>query len=235
MLRLGPADVGPVARVLGEPCSPCDVVEAGFSNAPRGSMVCLQRPGGDDRATRRDRRRAHDRRRRLRPARSDDRHPERELRGAGVKDRPDVVLADAGYWSNGHIDALRERGILPLVAPDTAGRGPRKTRLGGPYDFIRRVLATERCGGLYSQRRWMVEAVFAEIKTNRRIDRFKRRGLAARPLRVAPDRGHPQPAQAPPPHAPSREGLTTGAPTHSNAFPRKRAGVTPASLRDSLP
>jgi transposase len=104
---------------------------------------------------------------------------ERELQRAGVKEKPGVVLADAGYWSNHHIDSLRERGIVPIVAPDTAGKGPRKTRLGGPYDFMRRVLATERGGGLYSQRRWMVEPVFAQIKTNRRIDRFKRRGLAA--------------------------------------------------------
>ena len=29
------------------------------------------------------------------------------------------MLADAGYWSNGHIDSLRERGMTPIVAPDT--------------------------------------------------------------------------------------------------------------------
>ena len=104
---------------------------------------------------------------------------ERELQSAGVKDTPGVVLADAGYWSNGHIDALRERGIVPIVAPDTTRERPRKTRLGGPYDFMRRVIATDRGGALYSQRQWMVEPVFAQIKTNRRIDRFKRRGLAA--------------------------------------------------------
>lgn len=32
---------------------------------------------------------------------------ERQLRSAGVEAKPGVVLADAGYWSNGHIDALR--------------------------------------------------------------------------------------------------------------------------------
>ena len=89
------------------------------------------------------------------------------------------MLADAGYWSNGHIDSLRERGIVPIVAPDTTRSKPRKTRLAGPYDFMRRVIATEHGGALYSQRQWMVEPVFAQIKTNRRIDRFKRRGLAA--------------------------------------------------------
>jgi transposase len=104
---------------------------------------------------------------------------ERELEDAGVKDRPDVVLADAGYWSNAHIDALRERGMTPIVAPDTTRSRPRKTRLGGPYDFMRRVMATEKGDDLYKRRQCMVEPVFAQIKTNRRMERFKRRGLAA--------------------------------------------------------
>ena len=64
---------------------------------------------------------------------------ERELEGAGVTERPEVVLADAGYWSNDHIDSLRERGMTPIVAADTTRNRPRKTRLGGPYDFMRRV------------------------------------------------------------------------------------------------
>jgi transposase len=105
---------------------------------------------------------------------------ERELADAGVKERPEVVLADAGYWSNEHIDRLRERGITPLVAADAHKRdGPRKTRLGGPYDFMRRVLATDKGAELYSRRQWMVEPVFADIKQNRRAGRFKRRGRAA--------------------------------------------------------
>ena len=105
---------------------------------------------------------------------------ERELAEAGVKQRPEVVLADAGYWSNEHIDRLRERGITPLVAADADRRkGPRKTRLGGPYDFMRRALASDKGAELYSRRQWMVEPVFAEIKQNRRAGRFKRRGRAA--------------------------------------------------------
>lgn len=104
---------------------------------------------------------------------------ERELETAGVEESPGVVLADAGYWSNEHIDSLRERGIIPIVAADTTRNRPRKTRLGGPYDFMRRVMGTEAGGELYSKRQCMVEPVFAQIKTNRRIDRFKRRGRAA--------------------------------------------------------
>jgi hypothetical protein len=104
---------------------------------------------------------------------------ERELETAGIDASPGVVLADAGYWSNDHIDSLRERGIIPIVAPDTTRNRPRKTRLGGPYDFMRRVIATEVGGDLYSRRKWMVEPVFGQIKENRRIGRFKRRGRAA--------------------------------------------------------
>ena len=104
---------------------------------------------------------------------------QRELSQAGVSERPEVVLADAGYWANDHIDSLRERGLIPIVAPDTTRHRPRKTRLGGPYDFMRRVLATDRGGDLYSRRLGMVEPVFGQIKANRRIGRFKRKGRAA--------------------------------------------------------
>jgi transposase len=105
---------------------------------------------------------------------------EKELEGAGVTESPEVVLADAGYWSNDHIDRLRERGITPLVAADAdRSKGPRKTRLGGPYDFMRRALATESGGDLYSRRQGMIEPVFAQIKQTRRAGRFKRRGRAA--------------------------------------------------------
>jgi len=105
---------------------------------------------------------------------------EKELADAGIEDPPGVVVADAGYWSNDHIDRLRERGIVPLVAADAErSKGPRKTRLGGPYDFMRRALATEPGGDLYSRRQGMIEPVFADIKQNRRAGRFKRRGRAA--------------------------------------------------------
>jgi Transposase DDE domain len=96
-----------------------------------------------------------------------------------VTERPGVVLADAGYWSNDHIDALRARGVIPIVAPDTTRNRRRNTRLGGPYDVMRRALATERGDELYSRRPGMVEPVLGQIKANRRMGRFKRRGRAA--------------------------------------------------------
>jgi Transposase DDE domain len=50
---------------------------------------------------------------------------------------------------------------------------------GGPYTFMRRVLATEPGGALYAKRQTMVEPVFADTKFNRGIDRFLRRGQSA--------------------------------------------------------
>jgi hypothetical protein len=52
---------------------------------------------------------------------------ERELATAGVAQSPGVVLADAGYWSNEHIDSLRERDIVPK----------RPFRFSDPPDFDR--------------------------------------------------------------------------------------------------
>ena len=57
---------------------------------------------------------------------------ERELAAAGVEESPGVVLADAGYWSNEHIDSLRERGMIPIVAADTTRSRPRKNGSAGP-------------------------------------------------------------------------------------------------------
>src|SRR5213079_3225559 len=96
------------------------------------------------------------------------------------------------------------------VAADTTRNRPRKNRLGGPYDFMRRVMATEAGGELYSKRQCMVEPVFAQIKTNRRIDRFKRRGRAAARSEWRPDRGRSQPLEAPPTLLGGRDGLIGG-------------------------
>jgi hypothetical protein len=35
--------------------------------------------------------------------------------------------------------------MIPIVAADTTRDRPRKNRRGGPYDFMRRVIATEAC------------------------------------------------------------------------------------------
>jgi transposase len=57
---------------------------------------------------------------------------ERELTNAGIDRRPGVVLADAGYWSNGHIDALRERGIVPISRRIPAATNPARPGSAAP-------------------------------------------------------------------------------------------------------
>jgi hypothetical protein len=47
------------------------------------------------------------------------------------------------------------------------------------YSFMRRVLATDLGRELYVKRRHSIELVFGQIKYNRGIGRFRRRGRAA--------------------------------------------------------
>jgi Transposase DDE domain len=103
-----------------------------------------------------------------------------ELERAGVTDAPEVVVADAGYWHQAQMETIVNRGIQVLIPPDASKRkGARPGWGGGPYAFMRRVLASERGGELYRKRQGMIEPVFAQTKFNRRIDRFLRRGRSA--------------------------------------------------------
>ena len=91
-----------------------------------------------------------------------------------------MLLADAGYWHQQQMEPVVDRGIQVLIPPDAKSRkGTRPGWDGGPYAFMRRVLATERGGGLYKQRQPMIEPVFGQTKHNRGIERFHRRGRAA--------------------------------------------------------
>src|SRR4051794_15763092 len=105
---------------------------------------------------------------------------ERELAAAGIPDTPDVVLADAGYWHGEQMQRIAERGIELLIPPDTGRRRPtRRNWEGGRYEQMRNLLASERGGALYRKRQPMIEPVFAQMKFNRGLDRFRRRGRGA--------------------------------------------------------
>jgi transposase len=102
-----------------------------------------------------------------------------ELRAVEVGD-PAVVLADAGYWHQRQIEAVVSDGMQVLVPPDAGLRkGARPGWTGGFYDFMRRVLATPDGRAFYRQRQITIEPVFGQIKFNRMIRRFQRRGRAA--------------------------------------------------------
>src|SRR3954463_2021874 len=103
-----------------------------------------------------------------------------ELRAAGVDETPGVLLADAGYWHSEQMANVVNRGTVVLIPPDTSRkRTSRRNWDGGHYDFMRRVLASERGGELYRKRQPMIEPVFAQMKFNRGLDRFTRRGRGA--------------------------------------------------------
>jgi transposase len=103
-----------------------------------------------------------------------------QLDAAGIKQQPELVLADAGYRNGPHINQLAARGIPALVPPDAdTRRQPSLLRRGGHYDFMRSVLNRDDGRALYKQRQAIIEPVFAQTKVTRRADRFQRRGLAA--------------------------------------------------------
>ena len=69
----------------------------------------------------------------------------RELEQAGIREKPQVAVADAGYWNEQHMDEVTgEHGIPVLIPPDSSKRkGERPGWTGGRYTFMRRVLETE--------------------------------------------------------------------------------------------
>ena len=90
------------------------------------------------------------------------------------------MLADAGYWHQRQIERIASDGITVLVPPDGGLRkGARPGWTGGLYDSMRRVLATPDGHELYRQRQITIELVFGQIKFNRAIRRFQRRGRTA--------------------------------------------------------
>src|ERR1700733_2354592 len=101
-----------------------------------------------------------------------------ELERAGIAQRPEAVAADAGYWNEGHMDAVvADKHIPVLVAPDKGSRGtPRKTWTGGRYDWMRAVLKSEHGGERYKKRKQTTEPTFGNTKHNKGITRFHRRG-----------------------------------------------------------
>jgi Transposase DDE domain len=106
---------------------------------------------------------------------------DQELAGAGVGEPIETALADAGVWNTEQIADVTARGIRTLVSPDNRRRktpGQYRQRKDH-YVQMREQLATEAGHALYARRKQIIEPVFGQVKHNRRIDRFTRRGLAA--------------------------------------------------------
>ena len=112
---------------------------------------------------------------------------EEELEGAGIGKRPKVVVADAGYFSEGNIKGADRDGPELLVAPASDWRLAQKLAEEGPprgripeglsaRELMERKLLTKRGRALYGLRK-VVEAVVGQVKALG--DRFMRRGRRA--------------------------------------------------------
>jgi Transposase DDE domain len=103
-----------------------------------------------------------------------------QLATVGITDPLGVIVADAGYWHTRQLHRLAESGVEVLVAPDGGARkGTRPGWNNGLYQQMRDKLQADPGRALYRQRKTTIEPVFGQIKYNRHIDRFMRRGRSA--------------------------------------------------------
>src|SRR5947208_349985 len=100
-------------------------------------------------------------------------------------ERPDQVVADAGYWSEQNVERLEAKGIDPYVArgrmkhgepamPPPRGRIPAKLSVA---ERMQRKLRTKAGHAAYARRKVIVEPVNGQIKQARGFRQFLRRGV----------------------------------------------------------
>jgi hypothetical protein len=156
---------------------------------------------------------------------------ERELKAVGITATPEVVLADAGYWHQAQMEAIVDRGMQVLIPPNAGKRkGTRPGWDGGLYAFMRRVLATDRGGGLYAKRQGMIEPVFADavqpplrpLPTPRQI---------RREVGMALDRRDTQPAEALAAHNGPHARLSAAAPARAGVSMEAAPPIGPLTPR----
>ncbi len=113
-----------------------------------------------------------------------------ELMSAGVEDKIDTALQDAGYWSEDNILIADPEGPELLIATTKDWKQRKALREQGPprgripndisiKERMERKLRTKRGWALYKRRGSIVEPIFGQIKDVRRCDRFMRRGHVA--------------------------------------------------------
>jgi transposase len=108
------------------------------------------------------------------------------LATAGIEERPEALLADAGYWSIDNLTTIPNAPEL-YVPPARHGRQGKPRKDGKPSasrsDRLRAAmkakLASEDGKARYAKRRETVEPVFGQIKEHQGARRFLRRGMGA--------------------------------------------------------
>jgi len=100
-------------------------------------------------------------------------------------DRPDQVVADAGYWSEANVEQLEANGIDTYIArgrlkhsapapPPPRGRMPAQLTVA---ERMQRKLQTKAGHAVYARRKAIVEPVNGQIKQARGFRQFLRRGV----------------------------------------------------------
>jgi hypothetical protein len=109
------------------------------------------------------------------------------LAAAGIAQRPERLLADAGYASEANFAQLDDTGPDAYVAtrnmrnnptPRTGKRGPLRAD-ATLVDKMDRKVSRKAGRALYRRRQAIIEPVFGQIKEARGIRRFMRRGRTA--------------------------------------------------------
>jgi transposase len=103
---------------------------------------------------------------------------------ASTGERPDALIADAGYCSTANLKACEERGLEAYISTSRQqhGQRPRPSRGRAPRDLdargrMERKLRSKAGQAIYALRKTVVEPVFGQIKGARGLDRFRLRGL----------------------------------------------------------
>ncbi|MDP2919707.1 MAG: IS1182 family transposase [Dehalococcoidia bacterium] len=116
---------------------------------------------------------------------------ERTLEAAGIEERPETALADAGYWSEANVTACsRPDGPELLIATTKDWKQRKLLREQGcprgripqglsSKERMERKLLTKRGRRLYRLRSVLVEPVYGQVKEGQDFRRFMRRGFSA--------------------------------------------------------
>ena len=112
---------------------------------------------------------------------------ERTLTAAGITAAIDLVLADAGYWSENNATSPGPDRLIATMKDHKQRRAARE--LGQttgppppnatPAEEMEHLLRTPQGAAAYAQRSGLIEPIFGDHKHNRGIRSFRRRGLSA--------------------------------------------------------
>jgi len=103
---------------------------------------------------------------------------------ANTGQRPEALIADAGYCSTANLEACEQKGLEAYISTSRQQHGQRTRPSRGPVPRkldargrMDRKLRSRAGQAIYGLRKTIVEPVFGQIKGSRRLDRFRLRGL----------------------------------------------------------